>query len=343
MAYYDGTKLLSMKDWNGKDPEIFMVTSNRTGGKTTYFSRLLVNRFLKQQKKFMLVYRYVYELSECATQFFKDINSLFFSGHQLTSSCRGKGAYYELFMDGKPCGYAVSINSAEQVKKYSHVFSDVDSMFMDEFQSETGKYCSNEVNKLISIHTSVARGQGKQVRYVPLYMCANTVTLINPYFSALGISSRVRKDTKFVRGDGFVLECAFVESASRAQLESGFNRAFSQSNYVAYSAQNVYLNDNYAFIEQPEGPKRYVMTFKYEAKHYAIWEYAENGYMWVSNKADLTYPYKVCVTTEEHNINYVMLKKSDLMISNLRRFFELGCFRFKDLECKNALLQLLSY
>lgn len=34
--YYDATKLLSMLDINGKKPEIYMCTTNRTGGKTAY-------------------------------------------------------------------------------------------------------------------------------------------------------------------------------------------------------------------------------------------------------------------------------------------------------------------
>ena len=53
--YYDGTKLLSMLDINGKKPEIYMTTTNRTGGKTTYFGRLLVNRFKKTGAKFCLL------------------------------------------------------------------------------------------------------------------------------------------------------------------------------------------------------------------------------------------------------------------------------------------------
>lgn len=36
--YYDGTKLLSMLDINGNKPEIYMCTTNRTGGKTTYLA-----------------------------------------------------------------------------------------------------------------------------------------------------------------------------------------------------------------------------------------------------------------------------------------------------------------
>lgn len=68
--YYDGTKLLSTKDLNGKTPEIFMCTTNRTGGKTTYFSRLLVNKFVKLQSKFCIIYRYNYELDDCANKFY---------------------------------------------------------------------------------------------------------------------------------------------------------------------------------------------------------------------------------------------------------------------------------
>lgn len=51
--YYDGTKLLSMLDLNGNKPEIYLCTTNRTGGKTTYFGRLCVNRFFDKKEKFV--------------------------------------------------------------------------------------------------------------------------------------------------------------------------------------------------------------------------------------------------------------------------------------------------
>ena len=50
--YYDGTKLLSIKDINGNTPSLYICTSNRSAGKTTYFNRLLVNRFLDKGEKF---------------------------------------------------------------------------------------------------------------------------------------------------------------------------------------------------------------------------------------------------------------------------------------------------
>ena len=341
--YYDGTKLLSMKDINGKTPEIFMCTTNRTGGKTTYFGRLCVNRFMDKKEKFALIYRYNYELDDCAEKFYKDISKLFFPNTTMTSKRRASGIFHELFIDEESCGYAISLNSADQIKKYSHLFSDIKRMIFDEFQSETNHYCTDEIRKLLSVHTSVARGNGEQIRYVPVYMLSNPVSIINPYYVELGISERLTDETKFLRGDGFVLEQGFVDSASEAQKESGFNRAFAKNSYVAYSSQCVYLNDNKAFIEKPDGVSRYLATLKYKGTDFAIREYPENGIIYCDDKADSTFKMKITVTTDDHEINYVMLKRNDFFLMNLRYFFERGCFRFKDLKCKEAVLKALSY
>lgn len=343
MSYYDGTKLLSMKDINGKTPEIFMCTSNRTGGKTTYFGRLAVNKFLKYQKKFGLTYRFNYELDDICDKFYKDIGSLFFNGYEMTTKRKASGLFHELYLNDVSCGYAFALNGADQIKKYSHLFSDVDIMLFDEFQSETNHYCPDEVKKFISLHTSVARGQGKQVRYVPVYMMSNPVSIINPYYVAMGISNRLKDDTKFLRGDGFVLEQGFNESASVAQKESGFNRAFAGNDYVAYSSEAVYLNDSKAFIDRPVGNSRYICTLRYHGVDYGVKEYSELGIIYCDDKADRTFRTRITVTTEDHNINYVMLKRNDFFLSNLRVLFERGCFRFKDLRCKEAVLTALSY
>lgn len=350
VEYYDGTKLLSMKDINGNMPELYMVTTNRTGGKTTYFGRLEVNRFLKKGEKFILLYRYNYELDDVADKFFKDLHSLFFSNYYMTSKRRASGIFHELFLstdanetDAKSCGYALSLNSADQLKKYSHLFSDATSILFDEFQSETNHYCADEIRKFLSIHTSVARGQGKQVRYVPVYMLGNQVSIINPYYNELGISSRLTSETNFLRGDGFILENGFIESASRAQRESGINRAFKENNYIAYSTENIYLNDNLAFVESIQGTSRYLATIRYNGADYAIREFRELGILYCDDRVDKTYPMKISVTTNDHRINYVMLKANDLFISNMRWYFEKGAFRFKDLKSKEALLRAISY
>lgn len=341
--YYDGTKLLSLKDINGKEPEIYIVTSNRTAGKTTFFGRLMVRRFLSKGDKFCLMYRYNYELEDCAEMFFKDIGGLFFPGYEMVNKRRAKGAFHELYLNDKHCGYAVSINNADTLKRYSHLLSDVSSILFDEFQSESGNYCPNEIQKFISIHTSIARGQGSMYRMVQVYMLSNMVTLINPYYVELGISSKLNDKTKFLRGNGFVLEQACVEEASIAQRDGAFNKAFSSNKYVNYSSQSIYLNDNAAFIEKPKGVSKYICTIKYLGKHYGVRQFSDLGIVYVDDKSDRTFCRKITVTTEDHEVNYVMLRMNDSFIQVLRYYFEKGCLRFKNLLCKEALLNCIKY
>lgn len=341
--YYDGTKLLSMKDIRGLRPELYICVTNRTGGKTVYFNRLAVNKWKQGKGKFVLTYRYNYELDDVADKFYKDVGSLFFQGTRMTSKRKGAGIFHELFIDDEACGYAISLNQSDQIKKYAHLFSDANRMLFDEFQSETNNYCTNEIQKFISVHTSIARGQGEQVRYVPVYMMGNPVSLINPYYTELGISERLSAETKFLRGDGFVMEQGFIESASQAQKDSAFNRAFAKNEYVAYSSECVYLNDNVAFVDKPVGKGKYLVTLRYKGTDYAIREYAESGMVYCDDRPDYSFPVKITVTTDDHMVNYVMLKRNDLFLSNLRYYFEKGCFRFKDLRCKEAVLKSLSY
>ena len=341
--YYDGTKLLSMLDCNGKKPEIYIACGNRSSGKTTYFNRLCINRFLKYKEKFCLLYRFGYELDSVEDKFFKDIRNLFFKNYQMQSVKRSHGMYRELFLNEQPCGYAVCLNYADQIKKQSHLFSDVGCILFDEFQSETNKYCGEEVTKFVSVHMSIARGNGSAVRYVPVYMLSNAVTMLNPYYVAMDISTRLRSDTKFLKGDGFVLEQSYLESVSNEQKNSGFNRAFKRSDYISYASENVYLADNLVFIEKPEGSNYYLCTLKYKRKEYAVRKYPDLGIVYCDDRPDRTFPSKISLTTDDMDINYVALKENSVTVSQFRYYFNHGCFRFKDLMCKEVILKMLSY
>ena len=354
--YYDATKLLSLKDINGALPELYLVSGNRSAGKTTFFSRYLVKRFLKYGEKFVLIYRFTNELKDVPDKFFKDIGELFFSNYVMSDLPRGNGTMRELFIKnaqkydgdnknnvGDSCGYAVALNGADNVKKYSHLLSDVQRGLFDEFQSETNHYAPDEVNKLISIHTSIARGHGEQVRHVPFILCSNTVSLLNPYYTALGISDRLQHDTKFLKGDGYVLEQTFNESASNAQKESGFMRAFAGSDYVKFSAENVYLNDNVAMVEQLIGDNKYLVTVKCDGEFYAIRYFINDGLIYCDTRIDETFKTKLCISAEDMDGDLLMMKTHDTYIRMLRSYFERGVFRFKNLQCKSAIIKLLAY
>lgn len=357
--FYDGTKLLSLKDINNLPPEIYICTSNRQAGKTTYFSRLLFNRFLKGKGKFLLIYRNQNELVAVADKFFNDIKKLFFNNYVMISKPLVPNKIIELFIkdttkqykDDKEgwmsCGYATALRAAPKLKPYSHLLTDTNAMFFDEFQPEGNEYLPREIDFFISLHTTVARGNGKQTRYVPVFMVSNAVTILNPYYTALGISDRLTKDTKFLRGDGWVMESAYNESASKALKGSSFAKAFASSDYMAYATggngQAVYLNDQLSFIDKPKGPSRYLATLAFEGGNYAVREYEDDGIIYVDDSADMTFPLRIAVSLDDHNVNWILLENSAPFRWKVRTLFDHGCCRFKNLQCKRALLTLLSY
>lgn len=348
MSYYDGTKLLSLKDLDGETPEIFLSTSNRSAGKTTWFVKKLLTDFLTNGKKFVVLYRFNYELDQCSDKIFTCVHNLFFPDYEMKDELKQKGMYSNLFIKKKTdeewmnCGFAVSINNADQIKKMSHLFSEATCAFFDEFQSESGKYCTREVDKFQSVHASLARGDGQQVKYFPVYMLSNNISIINPYYTALGIDGRLQENTKFLRGNGWVLEKNYNESASTRNLESAFNKAFSSSDYNKY-LNGAFLNDSSNFIEQPKGNSKYLFTLVYRNCEYGVREYVQLGYLYVGKRADSTFPVKIAVDLESHQTNYVLLNHYDKAIRHLKFMFDHASFRFENIQCRNALMALLHY
>lgn len=335
--YYDGSRLLSIKkDVNGDEPEIYMCVGNRTGGKTFYFSKLCVNRFLKGKGQFILLYRYGYQIADVANAFFGDIQPICFPKLIMTSKSIDKGNIQELHLgyegnvDKDPiCGYALALNDADNIRRYRPLFNECTIMFFDEFQSETGRYCPREITLFQSVHTTCC---GR--RRLPVIMCSNAVTMLNPYFTAMDIGYRLQKDTKFLRGEGWVLESAFVESAASDLKQSGFAKAFARDKYIDYATQNTYLNDNTNFVEKLKGDYTYLFTLHFDGSSYAVRKGPD--FIYVSSDVDPSYPLKVSVKVTDHGPDAILPPKSWDVLHNCKRYFELGRVYFKDLSCKQA-------
>lgn len=341
--FYDGTKLLTLNDIDGLKPEIYMCVGNRTAGKSYFFKRLLVRKFLKYGEKFALLVRFSYELEGIAENFFKDLQQIDFKGSVMSSKHVAKGLFQEFYLDGVHCGYAVALNTADTLKKYSSRFVDVDNMFFDEFQSEIGKYAPDEIKKFMSVHVSIARGDGEHVRRVPVYMASNTVSVLNPYFATFGIQKRLTADTKFLRGRGWVLEQCYVDTAAKAIKESGFGRAFESTDYMNYATDNSYLLDNDAFIEKIEGQGRLLANMTADDLTVGVWEHEKKGIIYVSTKFDPSFPINITFRTKDHGVNYIMVRNNSMIAKYLKQMFELGCLRFENLATKNLALDFLGY
>jgi len=340
--YYNPSKVLNMKDLDGDEPSIYIITTNRSAGKTTSFLKKSLDDFTKNGSKLVLFYRYAYELNSCA-DIFKDVLKLYPEyGITMTSLAHAKGLFYEIFLDKVSFGYALPLSNPDALKKYSPIFAEVNTIIFDEFQTETGKYLNKEMQKIQSIYLTIARGGGEQSRHVKLFMLGNMVSIMNPYFINFEIHKRLKINTNFMRGNGWVAEFGFNESASLAIKKNTFFKAFERDDYMNYSTEKVYLHDADIFIEKPKGRAKYIFTLIHDGMSFGIREFFDEGVLYVSHKPDNSCKQVVAFKASDHNQNTIMLNHYSYLWKNIRDAFNNGYLRFDDIKAKSAIFDILS-
>lgn len=324
--YYNGEKLMNMLDLDSERPEIFISTSNRSAGKTTYFNGYAVHDFLQNDNKFAILYRNKYEAESAADSFFKEIGKLFFPGLIMVQQPLMKNTCYRLLIGeatdpedpddkfcGTCCGYVLSLSSAEQIKRCSHLMSDTTKIIFDEFQSEKGVYLKNEISMLMSIHDSLARGEGEQARYLPVYLIGNLIDLYNPYYESLGITQRIDPRCNYMRGNGWVLEQGFNLSACEAHEKSAFHRAFANESYTATSRAKEYLIKDSQFIDK-NIPNRgwYIATIAFKNNYYGVRYIEEYNIYFISTKVDPSKNLQFAATENDISMTAKFFKRHNI-------------------------------
>lgn len=338
--FYNANKILSIKDKNGRDPELYFVCGNRAAGKTFYFKRWFVRRFIRHGEKFIVFVRFLVDIGGVSGGFWKDIGPLCYPNHELTQRPLLRGLAAELLLDGRPCGYVIALSDPERIKRNSTLFADAARGFMDEFMSERNKYVPREKQNFDSIRMSVARGgaEGKHARRFPVYLCANNVSLFNPYFDALGIGSLIQNRTRYMRGDGWVLEQVFNQEASDA-IRDNFHTIGEKD--LAYAAGNEYLLDTTAFIADMPGEKVGVCRIRYKGKIFGVWSRFDAPW-WISSKiADRSTPCFV-LDVLDHDEGTRLITRGDVIYTRLRKDYNAGNVRFQNAAAKAAFLAAMA-
>lgn len=346
--FYNGSKLLSMKDLEGRDPLIRICVGNRTAGKSYYFKRLLLRRYLRKGEQFIILKRNLQELKGTVQGFFKDI-AWEFEGVSLIEYTIIKNKILGIKLKrGKAeetCGYIISVKDTEVIKNNSSLFVLVNNLLFDEFQKEDNNYLPNEIENIANILTSVSRGGGKHIREgVCLFMVSNKVSLINPYFLYFDITKRLKPDTKFLRGNGWVLEVCFNDSASKAIKESAIGRVFNGSKYLKYSTENLELLDDDAFIKTNiKDEFTYIATLAYNGKYYKLLYFINLGIYYVGENGEKTCKTILSLHIQDHSDSGTLLITRMPIVKELMRYFEAGRLYFESLECKNCILDFFKY
>lgn len=338
--FYNGNKLLSLLDVNKRKPELYFCCGNRTAGKTFFFKRWMLRRFVKHGEKFVIFVRFKEDMPNRVNGFFADIGPIAFPGHHMTQKPILNGNAYELHFDGKPCGYVISLNTANRIKENSALFADAERGFLDEFMSETGKYVPQELQKFNSIRISIARGgaKGTHTRYFPVYLCSNNVTLFNPYFTYLMIAPKMSNRVRYLRGDGWVLEQTFNVAAADS-IKREFRTIGGEE--LQYATENQYLLDKNQFIEKKPGMKVCSAKIKFNGKMYGVWTTLTSSEIYVSTKCDPACEFILAFTDVDHDVGSVLIAKNSKVFHWMKDMYSRGLVWFENGACRHAFITSL--
>lgn len=343
--YIDFKDVKKRTDLDGNEPSLIMISSNRSDGKTTAVLLEMLNNFKESNKKrkVVLIYRNQYELSS-SNMIFEDALYMYPEyGKEMTIKSHANGLFYELFLDGESFGFSVYMKKPDAMKKYSAVFGDCDTFLLDEFQLENGDYLPGEFEKFQSLLISLMRGRGKQSRNVKVYLLGNNVSLLNPYYVKYGVYKRIRKNTKCIRGHGWISYHHFNAYAAQQIKENPiFKDIAEDSKILTYSTSNSFLVDDYTFIKKPSGKQKYLFTILFDSKYYSCREYLEDGFIYVCKNYDPSYPLILSFQPSDHSNGTLMLRKNSFIWASIRDAYYGNYLRFDDMETKNVIISILA-
>lgn len=363
--HYNLDTILKTFDSNGNIPCFYVICSAERGpGKTYSVSKLLYDKLYNpedlekkypevykewdENSKFIILCRNKGSLGNCAegilNAYLKDVPNLKIS--ETISTDKVYSNVYFTFTEGdeqikEHVGYVIPLKSASGIKNISSMFYDAWAFFMDEFQPlDNGEYLKDEIGKLYHIYKSVARGgkDHKAVRYMPVFLCSNTITIGNPYFTAFGLNRLIQRNTRFCRGKRVVFENCEVEGLKEMHESSPIDEAL--ADYKEKKMSNMWLNDNDSLVCKPNGWGRatYICTLLYEGESIGVLQY-QNGYTYLSRKVDSGCNNVYALTLDDNTLNLPLLRTRTYLDLLREKFFR-GNVRVQDGNLQIMLMEV---
>ena len=311
-----------------------ILIGERGCGKTFSCSEFCVNQFIKKGHEFIYLRRFKSDLKESVPKFFEGlIKENKFENHELKTKSN------KFYIDNKLCGYALTLTQAQSIK--SSNFPKVKYIVFDEFiiEGNAQHYLQNEVeNNFLSIVESVAR-----LRDVKIFMLANSVNLLNPYFIYFNLTIPYNSDIKKFQDGLIVMQYMKNLEYREVKRKTPFGRLVSNTNFGRYIIDNEFTeNMNKDFIEKKTGSSKFTFSFIYCNQIYGVWFDYGVGKIFVS------YDYiqngmQFATTTDDHKPNTMFLKNKQRAM-HFKMFldnYKLGNVRFENMNIKNITYEVI--
>lgn len=319
--YYDIDKTLS------KQRLFNFVVGPRGVGKTYAAKTRVIKNFIKNNEQFVYLRRYETELPAAEMRNFFDDVSVDFPDIEFKS---GRGLFW---IGPEIAGWYFPLSKATMLK--SIPFPNVTMIIFDEFIIEVGShhYLPNEVRTFLECYSTISRD-----RDVTTVFLSNAITMTNPYFIYFNLALEPGKN--ILLKPEICLELVESPAFSNHMEKSRFGSLVKGTSYGDYAISNKFLLDNETFIEKmPEGCN-YISTLLIDGNKYGMYN-KMSGMVYISEKVDETFKYKLALSTNEHTPETVLILRNNYMFVVILDAYCNGKLRFTSIKAKNTLIPFL--
>lgn len=314
------------------------VIGERGVGKSFGAKKAMLSKFLKSGEQFVYLRRYKTELDTALTTFWSDIqNAGFFTEHDL--KVKKSKMLTEFKCDGKVCGYAVPLSTANILK--STAFPKVKTIIFDEFLLDTAsgtyRYLKNEVEMVLDIIETIGR-----LRDIQVIFLGNATSQVNPYFAYFNLSLPYNSEFKTFKDGLIVVNYIRNEEYRKVKKESRFGKLIDGSNYSNYAIDNSFLRDSTEFIGKRPEKSSFFCTLIVNGINVGLW-LGSDGLMYVSPKYEPNSQFKFACDYNDHSEKSLFLSfRENYYLRYAVKFYKNGWLRFENMVVKNNVVELLN-
>jgi hypothetical protein len=316
------------------------IIGMRGAGKTYGFLKREIERFLKSPKSNRHQFIYMRRLKEELKKLTTAQNGRLFDAVQKEfpdHTLRAEGDV--LYCDKEIMGYGVALSTSSKLK--SDAFPHVREIGFDEFiidNTRTYHYLPDEVRKFLDVYETIARpGNDPDRPDTLVWFLSNAVTINNPYFSEFKLMPPVNGDIqRFGKAKDMLVQNVVNQSLSERKKSTRFGKMISGSHYEEYAYENQWLMDDERFVEKKTQRSTYYMSLRFKDQWLGIWYDQLQMLFYVSLDFDPQYPIQYSATTDDHQPNTMLFKRSrsQSYISHLLDAYDSGGVRYESVKLK---------